>query len=121
MKKNIIFKLGLGTPDPFSCRGETGGVPEHTGGTNMDAKNMPDPFQALPWVKTGLKHQQMKDFKVKKKSKNQKMGHHEPVWRIYKFKIDITDTPDRFQALPGIETALQDKQINVLRYLIEKS
>ena len=46
------------------------------------------------------------------------MGRREAVWSIYKCKIDLTDTPDRFQAVPGVETGLQDRKINVLRYLI---
>ena len=46
------------------------------------------------------------------------MGRREAVWSICKRKLDLTDTPDRFQALPGIKTALQDRKINVLRYLI---
>ena len=47
----------------------TPGGPEHTGGTIMDEKDMPDPFQALPGAKTPFKHMKMIDFKVKIKSK----------------------------------------------------
>ena len=42
----------------------SGGFPEHTGGTNMDEKDMPDPFQALPGAKTSLKHKNMIDLTV---------------------------------------------------------
>ena len=41
------------------------GVPEHTGGTNMDEKDMPDPFQALPGAKTALKHRKIMVLMVK--------------------------------------------------------
>ena len=43
--------------------------PGHLEGTNMDEKDMPNPFQALPEAKTSLKHRNMIDFKVKIKSK----------------------------------------------------
>ena len=38
------------------------------------------------------------------------MGRREAVWGIYKCKIDLTDTPDRFQAVPGLKTGLQDEK-----------
>ena len=46
------------------------------------------------------------------------MGRREAVWSIRKCKIDLTDTPNRFQAVPTVKTGLQDRKINVLRYLI---
>ena len=51
--------------DPSKSFSGPGGVPEHTGGTNMDEKDMPDPFQALPGAKTGLKHRKLMVLMVK--------------------------------------------------------
>ena len=48
-----------------------GGVPEHLGGTNLDEKDMPERFQALPRVKTSLKVTKMNDFIINKNKKIQ--------------------------------------------------
>ena len=45
------------------------------------------------------------------------MGRHEAVWSSYPRKIDLAGTPERFQALPGVETGLQDRPITDLRCL----
>ena len=41
------------------------------------------------------------------------MGRHEAVWSNSCSKIDLADTPDRFRALPGVETGLRDRNIRV--------
>ena len=45
------------------------------------------------------------------------LGRREAVWSNYHCKIDLNDTPERFQALLGVKSGLQDRKINVLRYL----
>ena len=46
------------------------------------------------------------------------MGRHKAVWSNSNCKIDLVDTPDRFQALPGVETGFQDRLMNRFEVLI---
>ena len=46
------------------------------------------------------------------------MGRHEAVWSNSNCKIDLVDMPDRFQALPGVESGFQDRLMNRFEVLI---
>ena len=45
-------------------------------------------------------------------------GRREAVLSIYKFRIDLTDMPERFQPLPGVESGFQDRLMNRFEVLI---
>ena len=46
------------------------------------------------------------------------MGRHKAVWSNSNCKIDLVDMPDRFQALPGVESGFQDRLMNRFEVLI---
>ena len=46
------------------------------------------------------------------------MGRHKAVWSNHPRKIDLAGTPDRFQALPGVEIGLQGPLMTPFEVLI---
>ena len=63
-QKNIQIHKKIHDDTQENAQNHIQGVPEYSEGTNLDEKDMPDRFQALLEVKTGLKIQEVKDFKV---------------------------------------------------------
>jgi hypothetical protein len=58
-------------PNTAKCNTRKYNTAEHIGGTNMDEKDMPDSFQALPGAKTAFKHRNMMVLMVKSQDRTQ--------------------------------------------------